>query len=149
MKYIETQIGWAFLIPFTLLVIWINIANFFQLSSSPVTNIETIVMSISILIIGLLFYKMKTVIDNENILIVFGIGLIRKKVKLNSISNVTKVRNKWYNGLGIRMIRNGWLYNIHGLDAVELKYKNCNSVLRIGTGNPKEISNFIEKTINK
>jgi hypothetical protein len=31
-----------------------------------------------------------------------------------------QVRNKWYYGLGVRRLPEGWMYNVWGLDGVEL-----------------------------
>ena len=56
-----------------------------------------------------------------------------------AIENVRIVRNNWLNGFGIRM-RPGWrLYNVSGLDAVELHLKN-DDIRRIGTGDPKGLA---------
>ena len=45
------------------------------------------------------------------------------------------------------MIPNGWLYNVTGLEAVELKFKNRKSVVRIGTDKPVEVSRSINELI--
>jgi len=42
------------------------------------------------------------------------------------------VRNAWWNGFGIRMRRGFRLYNVSGLDAVELRLKS-GDIRRIGT----------------
>jgi hypothetical protein len=51
----------------------------------------------------------------------FGPGLWHYRVALSDIEGVRIVRNTWLNGFGIR-VRPGWrLYNVSGLDAVELR----------------------------
>lgn len=42
------------------------------------------------------------------------------------------------------MIKNGCLYNIKGLDAVELKMRNSSLVIRIGTADSKKLKKEIE-----
>ena len=52
-----------------------------------------------------------------------------------------------FNGVGIRMLSNGWLYNVSGLKAVELQFNNRKSIIRIGTNKPDEISQLIQSLI--
>jgi hypothetical protein len=49
------------------------------------------------------------------------------------------VRNHWWNGFGIRMRPGFRLYNVAGLDAVELRLKS-GDVRRIGTDDPQGLS---------
>ncbi|MEA3470923.1 MAG: hypothetical protein U9R24_04325 [Thermodesulfobacteriota bacterium] len=60
----------------------------------------------------------------------FGSGLIGKKFNLTEITEVKAVRNPWYYGWGLTP--RGWLFNISGLDAVELTLKSGRH-FRIGT----------------
>jgi hypothetical protein len=46
------------------------------------------------------------------------------------------VRNHWWNGFGIRVAAGFRLYNVSGLDAVELRLKS-GEVRRIGTDDPQ------------
>jgi len=48
------------------------------------------------------------------------------------VTAVRQVRNHWYYGFGIRKVPNGWMYNVSGLDAVEL-HLTSGKVFRIGT----------------
>jgi len=52
---------------------------------------------------------------------------------------VAAVRNKWWNGLGIRKGPGFWLYNVAGLDAVELRLRS-GEVRRIGTDDPQGLA---------
>jgi len=81
-------------------------------------------------------------VDHEWVTASFGIGLIRKKIKINNIKAATQVRNKWWYGWGIRAFPDGWMYNVSGLDAVELELKS-GSRFRIGTDEPEELLNSI------
>jgi hypothetical protein len=53
------------------------------------------------------------------------------------------VRNRWYYGWGIRITPRGWLYNVSGLDAVELALKNGKCV-RIGSDEPHALARAID-----
>ena len=44
--------------------------------------------------------------------------------------------------MGIRLTRHGWMWNISGLDAVELEYKDGKK-FRIGTNQPQKLCQAI------
>jgi hypothetical protein len=62
----------------------------------------------------------------------FGPGLLRKNIEREAITGATPVRNPWWYGWGIHLTPRGWLYNVGGLDAVELALSNGRT-LRIGS----------------
>jgi hypothetical protein len=66
----------------------------------------------------------------------FGPGFLNYRLALDEISDVAIVRNQWWNGWGIRMAPGFRLYNVSGLDAVELRL-NSNDIRRIGTDDPE------------
>ena len=59
-----------------------------------------------------------------------------------------KVRNKWYYGFGIRLIPGGQMYNVAGLDAVELKLTN-GRVFRVGTDESDKLLTAIQSQTEK
>ena len=63
---------------------------------------------------------------------VFGFGWPRRSIDVLDIVAIRQVRNGWWYGLGLRWIPHGTLYNVWGLDAVELELKS-GRVFRIGT----------------
>lgn len=69
--------------------------------------------------------------DNE-LVAAFGRGWPRKRVDLGTVQAAAAVRNAWYYGWGIRWIPRGSLWNVWGLDAVELSL-DSGRVVRIGT----------------
>lgn len=76
----------------------------------------------------------------------FGPGLVRRTFPLANISGVRVVRNKWYCGWGIRQLSTGWLYNVSGLDAIELQMAG-GEVHRIGTDRPEELERAIRSAL--
>jgi len=68
----------------------------------------------------------------------FGPGLIRKQVRLAEIERTQAVRNRWYYGWGIRLTPHGWLYNVSGLEAVEVQL-HTGKKFRLGTDEPEEL----------
>ena len=48
------------------------------------------------------------------------------------------MRNEWYYGWGVRLTPYGWMFNVSGLDAVELTFESGKR-FRIGTDRPGEV----------
>ena len=93
------------------------------------------------------FYQLTIIVDSSNVSFKLGIGLVRKSYKISDLKSCKPVTNSALNGIGIRMLSNGWLYNVTGLKAIELQFKNRKSVIRIGTDRPEEISELIQSLI--
>jgi hypothetical protein len=89
-----------------------------------------------------LFYSLAVEISHDNLTISFGIGIIRKRFKIRDVVNAYPVRNRWYYGWGIRMTPHGWLFNVSGLDAVEIEMSSGKRY-RIGTDQPMELAQAI------
>jgi len=95
----------------------------------------------------LLFYKLTIIVDSETISFKLGIGLLGKSYEISEIKSCKPVKNLWIYGVGIRKLPNGWLYNVSGLKAIELRFKNSTRVIRIGTDKPDEIAEVIKDLI--
>ncbi|NQU82011.1 MAG: hypothetical protein HQ543_10865 [Bacteroidetes bacterium] len=147
MKYTERQIGWTVIVPALGILVLLLIFYINQWGNNPISYPGLLIMSTIFIISLLLFFQMRTSVDNEKIRISYGIGLIKKIIDIHNIERIEIVRNKWYYGLGIRIIKNGWLYNIQGLNAIELKLKNSKSIIRIGTVDNKKLKKEIESKI--
>ena len=109
----------------------------------------TVAWLILILLLGVLvlFYNLTVEIDDAHLRIRFGIGLIRKRFPLDQIDSCLAVRNSWLYGWGIRLTSHGWLYNVSGLEAVELKMKS-GKTCRIGTDEPEALVAALQEALN-
>lgn len=117
-------------------------------SSDPGSIIQLFVIVV-FLICLLTFYQLTIRISNDSISFRLGIGLVGKTYRFSEIKSCKAVTNSSLNGIGIRMISNGWLYNVTGLKAIELQFKNHESVVRIGTDKAEEIANLINSEIKQ
>jgi hypothetical protein len=79
-----------------------------------------------------LFSSLTIIVNNNEVRWYFGPGLWSYRTALYDIESSHVVRNSWSNGWGIRVAPGFRLYNVSGLDAVELKLKN-GEIRRIGT----------------
>lgn len=118
-----------------------------QIGDQPLSLNGFILLSALMLVILCIFYGMTTTVDDREVKVTFGIGLIRRKINLDDVRSVESVKNPWYYGYGIRWIRNGWLYNVSGAEAVELTFKGKNNVVRIGTKTQEALKEAIQTRI--
>lgn len=95
-----------------------------------------------------LFHALTVRVSVNAIQLAFGIGLVQKNFPLENVESVASVRNSWVSGWGIRMISGGWLYNVSGFEAVELKLKNGRRA-RIGTDEPAELEKALNDAIGR
>ena len=144
MKYTERQISSLIIAILFGVIVLSFVSYFYNWGDNPIDFSGLLVLSLILVVSLLLFFQMKTSIDNDQIRISFGIGLIKKRIAIKNIEKVAVVRNSWYYGFGIRMLKNGWLYNIKGLDAVELKMRNKKSIIRIGTADSQGLKRAID-----
>lgn len=124
-------------------IVMMIISGFNDLASIGILSFVALIMLICLLI----FYKLTIYIDDTYIQFKLGIGLIAKKYLISDIHSCKSVRNNPLSGIGIRTIPKGWLYNVSGLSAIELTFKNQKSIIRIGTNQPAEIAEVISRMI--
>ena len=142
-----TQFGtFSVIIMLPLLLLFTGMMIKSGLTNSPDFYIH-IFLVLTFLICSLIFYKLTIFVDNKRVSFKLGIGLVGKSYKIADIKSCKPVSNSAFNGIGIHMLSNGWLYNVTGLKAIELHFNNKKSVVRIGTNKPEEISQVIQKLI--
>ena len=140
--YKHTQIGWVMLV---LLGAGILLTGYFGILYS-----NWIALSVfGVLVVCIILFPSLTVTGDDDLIKVrFGPGLIRKNFRFEEIESAKPVKNRWWYGWGIRKIGRGWLFNVSGLEAVELSMKN-GRIYRIGTDEPQKLSEFIQRKLNE
>lgn len=102
-----------------------------------------------LLLAAILFCRLTVEVGEEFMEIRFGPGVIRKKWRLAEIVSCGRVRNRWWYGWGIHWVgKKTWVFNISGLDAVELRMKD-GRIFRVGTDEPEKLSELIQGRLNK
>ena len=124
-------------------IVTMIISGFNDLAPIGILSFVALIMIICLLI----FYKLTIYIDETFIHFKLGIGLIAKKYLISDIQSCKPVHNNPIYGIGIRKIPKGWLYNVTGLSAIELSFKNQKSIVRIGTNQPDKIAEVIRGMI--
>ena len=93
-------------------------------------------------------YRMTVTVEDGKVIVSSGTGHLRKVVDLDEVDACEPVKNRWWYGWGLRLIPNGWLINVSGLDAVELRYRG-GGVLRIGTDQPWQLCDAIQVQLER
>ncbi|MEL7581519.1 hypothetical protein AADY36_19535 [Pseudoalteromonas sp. D15MCD-2] len=110
--YKQTEINYS-------LIIILLVISAFIIFSPELADLKIIILSINLLV-TLLFFSLTIVIDEQTLRWYFGFGIISKDVELSQIAQTSAYKTKWYQGIGIRMLNDGWLYNASVGQAVKI-----------------------------
>jgi hypothetical protein len=142
-KYKHTQIGYLLIGALGLGILvsgYLNVVTSFN----PV-----ILVVLFLLLVCLGIFASLTVEVNDYMLkLQFGLGIIQKVFQLKDIDSFCTVRNPWYYGWGIHFFGSGWLYNVSGWSAIELKMKSGEKY-RIGTDDLTGLARAIDIHLQK
>jgi hypothetical protein len=134
-RYRHTQVGWTLIV----LVVAVVLAELTIVALSAPQGTLALALSGALVAIALvmlaLFSTLTVVVDDRAVKLWFGWGSLRREVMLADVTAARKVRNAWHAGWGVRVIPQGRLYTVGGLDAVELEMDN-GRVVRVGTDQP-------------
>ena len=90
------------------------------------------------ILILLLSYRLKVEVDDSHIHLAYGIGLIHRSITRADVTGAEAVHNSFWYGWGIRWTPHGWMWNLSGLDAVEITYTSGKK-FRIGTDDSEQL----------
>ncbi|MHC4820092.1 MAG: hypothetical protein ACYTDX_00050 [Planctomycetota bacterium] len=91
-----------------------------------------------------LFHALTVRVDSRQVTVLYGFGPLRFRWAVKGIQAVRRVRNRWWYGWGIKFTPHGWLFNVHGLDAVEIEF-DTGKRIRIGTDEPDRLLHALER----
>jgi hypothetical protein len=98
-----------------------------------------IALSLLMVTLAIVFSSLTVEVEDGELRWYFGPGFWTYRLSLDAIKEVAVVRNNWWNGWGIRIAPGFRLYNVSGLDAVELKL-GPDDIRRIGTDDPQGLA---------
>ncbi len=146
MVYERRQIGYY--VGGALLLGALTLTGVSLLGGVPEGQIFRSILATLFFLIVLVFGSLKIRVEETSVQLSFGIGLIRRSIPMDRIVSADPVRNRWWYGFGIRLTPRGWLWNIQGLDAVELTYTNGEH-FRIGTADPEGLAGAIRRGLSQ
>jgi len=141
--YGRRQIGWTIIVTVDLSIVGIIV-----LLAVTGFSWTPVIVAFFLGLTTFLFASLTVEVDEEFLTARFGPGLIRKTIPLRTIAAYQPVRNHWYFGWGIRKVPNGWMYNVSGLDAVELGLQD-GSIFRVGTDDPQGLIEAIGRVLGR
>jgi hypothetical protein len=94
---------------------------------------------ILLIAVAVLFSSLTVEVNDSELRWYFGPGLWTYRLARSDVATVAIARNRWWNGFGIRRAAGFRLYNVSGLDAVELRLRS-NDIWRIGTDDPQGLA---------
>ena len=141
-RYKHTQIGYLLLTLYSIVVLFLG---YFCIMTNfhPLTLIGLIIV---LVVLGI-FARLTVAVDDQMVKVQFGLSIIRKSFPLKEIETYRVVKNPWYYGWGIRYTPRGWLFNVSGFSAIELKMNNGKRY-RIGTDEPDRLASAISEALN-
>jgi len=110
----------------------------FVLSATTEGHPIAIAVGAALLVCMVLFHSLTAEVDTHAVRIWFGPGIIHRSFSTASIREAATVRSPWYYGWGVRRYPGGWLFNVSGLDAVEITLDDGRRY-RIGTNEPEKL----------
>jgi hypothetical protein len=138
-EYKHTQVGFV-------TIIALSAAILFVLYLTVVTSFNPVTVAVLVVLLVCLgiFATLTVEVGDRVVEVRFGTGVVRKGFPLQDIEACRAVRNRWYYGWGIHLTPRGWVFNVSGLSAVELRMKNGRRY-RIGTDDPEGLVRAIEE----
>jgi hypothetical protein len=143
--YSHTQFGWTIITVLVAALIIISAAGSRLGPGSPGWG-ALMAAEVLLALLVPVFGWLTVTVDREAVTAKFGIGIIRRKIRLMDIESAARVRNKWYYGWGIHRGPGGWIFNVSGLDAVQIVLKRGGK-FRIGSDEPEELTRAIRERI--
>ena len=131
MVYRHVQWGWVFLVGIAGVVI-IGASLLGDARTSEFVKVLFVLLAAAGVAMMTFLSRLVVTVDDHYVTVMFGWGWPRKVFALDDITTVRAVRNRWWYGFGIRKVPTGWMYNVRGLDAVDLALSSGKS-FRIGT----------------
>jgi hypothetical protein len=138
LSYRHTQPG-TLIIAVCVAIALFGVALSFTTGASGPAIVTLIVM----VAVAILFSSLTVEVEGNELRWHFGPGLWSYRLPLDEINEVAVVRNRWWNGWGIRRAPGFRLYNVSGLDAVELRV-GPNDIRRIGTDDPQGLAEALK-----
>ena len=137
--YRHTQTGWVIL-GVAAAVVALGWAGLPPEAAAAARVPALLIAAVLVLVFGTLTVE----VTQDAIRLRFGVGLVRKRIPLRDVSSWREVRNPWYAGWGIHLAPGGMLWNVSGLDAVELVLGEGKR-FRIGTDEPAALAAAIAR----
>jgi hypothetical protein len=142
--YQHTQRGYQWTIAAGTIVL---VASMITLISGDLSSVGVAAMAVAGVIIGVVVLgasRMTVTVTATEVEATFAFGWPTRRIRRSDIVTHQRVRNSPIYGWGIRWIPNGWMWNVWGLDAIELTLVS-GRYFRIGTDDPVGLDAVLQR----
>lgn len=116
-----------------------------ELRVGPIRGIRSALL-VTLLVLAL-FPSLTTTVYDGILEVRFGLGPIRRRIKLSEVEEAEVVTIPRYYGWGIRLTPQGWLWRVSGSQAVQLTFRDGRR-FQIGTDRPDDLLRAISPHMN-
>ena len=142
-KYKKTQYGYLILA-----IILIALILIIKISGNSINVIFPVAI---LLLVMIVFHRLTIVITDGKIMAFFSFGLFKRMMKISDIDfeTIELKKTNWLTGIGIRLTKNGWLYNIKPGEAIRIKSKDKSKTFFVGTDDFGKIKQILLNELHK
>lgn len=154
MRYRHTQRGWSILLIVAAIAALMLAIVFIPLAGANVRPDHTLTLTVIFATLGafgllaLGFSSLTIEMDGAELRWFFGPGFWKKRLSLDTVNAVEVIKTPWYCGYGIRLMTDGWLYNVAGSAAVALRLNNRTTVY-LGSDQPELLKAALIEAIRR
>jgi hypothetical protein len=146
MEYAHVQYGYTGILTAIFMAIVAMRSLPQSLEDSTWAGVLFAIFMVGLVVLTFWFSKLSVTVSGGMVTTTFGPGRPHRVIELSDVNAVREVRNAWIAGWGVRKITNGWMYNVWGLDAVELDLTS-GAAFRIGTDEPDKLNAAISLSL--
>jgi hypothetical protein len=152
--YRHRQIGWAMLmgalIPIFILLFTLKGAGGFgaqaQKTLAALGPVVYLALGVPLLVL-LVFSSLEVSIDQEELKLRFGPGLVLKRFAIREISHAATTRTTFTQGWGIHRRGGVTLYNVSGFDAVKVEFRDGTAIL-VGSNEAARLAATLNRLVS-
>ncbi|MEA5472406.1 hypothetical protein [Spirulina sp. 06S082] len=146
MLYKHTQIGVTILVILAIAALLMGVIALFISKEASIWSAIAVISSLAV--IAILFGTLTVEVEAGKLRCWFGMGLIHKEFNLTEVTDVKIIKNPWFYGWGIRRVPDAWMFNVSGLDAVQMQFSSGRK-FRIGTDEPRRLESAIRQNMHE
>jgi hypothetical protein len=111
---------------------------FFTVNIAGGFSYLTLGLGVFFLALAYCFHSLTIEVDADEIRMSFGPGLIKKSWAVSTCTSARTIRTRLIDGWGIRLTKDGWLYNVSIPHAVLIRLVNGKAV-QLGSDEPEQL----------
>lgn len=111
----------------------------------PDTALPSLALMASVFVTAVLFLGFRSLmvtVTPSEVELAYSLGWPSKRIERSRITSVEPLQIPWWNGGGMHLISRGWIWNIWGIETVQLTFSDGSRLL-IGTDDPEGLTSAL------